>query len=184
MTPLMDDIASDAVIDAAYAWLCRRRTDYSPHNDVWRLRWRWEDSKPQIQRHLRAGTYVLSPVVAVHITGETFYIWSAADALVLKATALVLTRHLGPQLGPRVFHLPGHGGAKAAVRQVAAHLPANRFVFRSDVKGYYASIDHEVLSRQVEQLVHDLRLRRLLWQYLRHTIDDHGHLREVRHGIA
>ncbi len=38
VTPLMDGIASDAVIDAAYAWLCRRRTDYSPPNDVWRLR--------------------------------------------------------------------------------------------------------------------------------------------------
>ncbi len=32
--------------------------------------------------------------------------------------------------------------------------------------------------------MHDQRLRRLLWQYLRHTIDDHGHYREVRHGIA
>ncbi len=27
---------------------------------------------------------------------------------------------------------------------MAAHLPANRFVLRSDVTGYYASIDHEV----------------------------------------
>ncbi len=32
--------------------------------------------------------------------------------------------------------------------------------------------------------MHDHRLRGLLWQYLRHTIDDHGHYREVRHGIA
>ncbi len=74
MTPLMDDIASDAVMDAAYAWLCRRRHDYSPHNDVWRLRQRWEDIKPQIQRHLLARSYDLSPVKAVHIEGDTYYI--------------------------------------------------------------------------------------------------------------
>ncbi len=34
------------------------------------------------------------------------------------------------------------------------------------------------------QRVHDQRLRGLLWQYLRHTIDDRGHYREVGHGIA
>ena len=40
----MDLIASDAVLDEAYAWLCDRRKDYSPHDDVWKLRERWADS--------------------------------------------------------------------------------------------------------------------------------------------
>ncbi len=31
---VMDLIASDAVLDEAYAWLCVRRKDYSPHDDV------------------------------------------------------------------------------------------------------------------------------------------------------
>ena len=31
---VMDLIASDAVLDEAYAWLCDRRKDYSPHDDV------------------------------------------------------------------------------------------------------------------------------------------------------
>jgi hypothetical protein len=38
-----------------------------------------------------------------------------------------------------------NGGAKAAVRFVHEHLAANTFVFRTDVKSYYASIDHEIL---------------------------------------
>jgi hypothetical protein len=32
-------------------------------------------------------------------------------------------------------------GAKAAVRQVSAALPANRFMLRTDLKSYYASIN-------------------------------------------
>ena len=32
---VMDLIASDAVLDEAYAWLCDRRKDDSPHDDVW-----------------------------------------------------------------------------------------------------------------------------------------------------
>ncbi len=34
-TLLMDTIASDQVIDEAYAWLCERRKDYAPDADVW-----------------------------------------------------------------------------------------------------------------------------------------------------
>ena len=72
-------------------------------------------------------------------------VWAALDALVLKATAIVLTRCLEPQLSPDCYHLPGHGGAKAAGRAVAEHLAENTFVFRTDVKSYYASIDHDLL---------------------------------------
>ena len=61
-TLLMDTIASDQVIDEAYAWLCERRKDYAPDADVWRLRFRWAEVKPQIQAHLRAGTYRLGAV--------------------------------------------------------------------------------------------------------------------------
>ena len=31
----MDIIASDAVLDEPYAWLCDRRKDDSPHDDIW-----------------------------------------------------------------------------------------------------------------------------------------------------
>ncbi len=81
------------------------------------------------------------------------------DALVLKALALVLGEHLRPHLSDRVYHLAGTGGSKAAVRQVAAHLSHYQFVFRTDVKGYYASINHSILyglvARHVEEPLDD-----------------------------
>ena len=54
---VMDLIASDAVLDEAYAWLCDRRRDYSPHDDVWTLRERWADIKPRLQKSLLRGEY-------------------------------------------------------------------------------------------------------------------------------
>jgi hypothetical protein len=39
----MDEIASESVLHQAYVWLCERRQDYSPHDDVWDVRWRWEE---------------------------------------------------------------------------------------------------------------------------------------------
>ncbi len=58
----VEEIASDEVLQQAYDWLCARRTDYAPDNDVWCLRWRWDEVKPQIQAALRAGTYRLGAV--------------------------------------------------------------------------------------------------------------------------
>jgi hypothetical protein len=43
---LMEEIASDEVLEEAYRWLCDRRKDYSPNNDVWALLLRWQQIKP------------------------------------------------------------------------------------------------------------------------------------------
>ena len=46
---LMEQIASEEVLQHAYEWLCERRKGYSANNDVWDLRWRWEEIKLQVQ---------------------------------------------------------------------------------------------------------------------------------------
>ena len=114
----MDEIASESVLRQSYGWLCERRRDYSPHDDVWDVRWRWEELGPQLQAQLRAGVYRLGPARRFRQGDETIEVWSALDALVFKATALVLTAHWLPDFSPHCHHLPGRGGAKAAVRFV------------------------------------------------------------------
>jgi RNA-directed DNA polymerase len=141
----MDEIASESVLHQAYAWLRERRRDHSPNDDVWDLRWRWEEIRTLLQAQLRAGAYHLGPVRRFHQGDETIEVWSALDALVLKATALVLTAHWLPGFSSHCHHLQGRGGAKAAVRFVHEHLADNTFVFRTDVKSDYASIDHDIL---------------------------------------
>jgi RNA-directed DNA polymerase len=64
-------------------------------------------------------------------------------------------------------HVKGHGGAKAPVRQVLAQLPQQRFVLKTDVKSYYASIDHVLLQEQLSKHIPDKGVQRLLWQYMR-----------------
>ncbi len=91
--------------------------------------------------------------------GEEIDLWSARDALVLKVLAIVLAKHL--PVSTRCTHVKGHGGAKAAVRQVMRHLPANRFVLRTDVKACYASIDHFLLLDQLAEYVKDRRVLNL-----------------------
>src|SRR5271166_1291542 len=180
----MDEIASESILEQAYAWLCESRQDYSPNDDVWDVRWRWEEIRPQLQAQLRAGGYRLSPVRRFHQGDENIEVRSALDALVLKATALVVTAHWLPNLSQHCHHLQGRGGAKAAVQFVPEHLAANTFVFRTDVKSYYASIDHGIPLGLLEQAVPDKRVLDLIRQYVRRTIYDGGLYEDVERGIS
>src|SRR5208337_2849060 len=154
---LMAEIASDEVLNQACLWLCFGRKDYSPSNDVWTLRWRWREVKPRVQQALLSGAYRFAALQQLVGEEDTLEVWSSQDALVLKAVAIVLTRNLAPVLPKTCHHLAGNGGAKAAVRRLCQEIPGNTFVFRSDVKRYYASIDHQILFAQLKQHITDAR---------------------------
>ena len=85
-------------------------------------------------------------------------------------------------------HVAGHGGLKRAVRDVATrvqHDPATaRYVCRTDVKSFYASIDHFALLDQLSPFVPDKRVMSLLVQYLRRTHEHGGTFYSVTRGIS
>ena len=105
---MLTELASDRVIDHAYDWLCRQRRDWPDRADVWDLRFHWDREKPRLKEALRTGRYRFSPLERVtNRNGENVSVWSARDALVIKALALVLgqtlpvSTHLYPRQGPR-----------------------------------------------------------------------------------
>lgn len=73
---------------------------------------------------------------------------------------------------------------KAAVREVAAHLSEHSFVFRTDVKGYYASIDQEILFEMVRQYVTEPPMLDLIRGYLRRFVSDGGEYEDITKGIS
>ena len=107
--PILAQITSDDVLDAAYEWLCRRRRDYSANSHVWGFRRCRQREKAQIQDELRSGSYRFSLLSRITLKdGDDTDLWSARDALVLKALAIVLAKHL--PVSQRCTHLKGHGG--------------------------------------------------------------------------
>jgi RNA-directed DNA polymerase len=177
-------IASDEILQEAYRWLCKRRKRHHYNSDVWHLRHHWQGLKPVLQETLRQGAYRLSPVRKVHTPDGDFSFWASQDALVLKAVAIVLGEELRPRLSTRCFHLPGKGGGKGAVRAVQKNVGKAAYVFRSDVKHYYASMDHAVLLRLVSGLVSDTNVLALIDGYLHHLVDEDGVLSLVEKGIS
>ncbi len=78
-------LASDAVLDAAFEWLCRRRRDYPADADVWSFRRDWPDEKSRIQADLLAGAFRFGLLDRITLAdGSVIDLWSARDALVLE----------------------------------------------------------------------------------------------------
>ena len=184
MEHLMEQIASVENLDEAYNWLCKKREHHSHNNDVWNLRREWKIYKPDLREHLLNGTYRFQVQQEIRFPDQTIELWSSCDALVLKAVALVLSSHLKPYISNQCSHVKGNGGAKQAVRQVNAHLKGNPFVFRSDVKSYYTSINHSILLDQLRPYIQDQRVISLLYDYLRRTVCFGGLYQEIKQGIS
>jgi hypothetical protein len=91
----MSEVASGAVLDAAFSGLCQRRIDYSDSADVWNVRRRWTEIKPRLQRELLDGQYRFQPLRRIRTdNGDVIELWAALDALVLKALVIVSNRRL------------------------------------------------------------------------------------------
>ncbi len=88
------------------------------------------------------------------------------------------------RLSSHCTHVKHHGGLKATVADVEKHLCHYRFVMRTDVKDYYASINHEVLLQKLQARIKDRFLMNLLAQYLKRTVDYGGVFADSRRGIT
>ena len=179
---MIDHVASDEVLDLAFKWLCKSRANANHNSDVWFLRSRWGEIKPHLQATLRAGEYRLSATERKCFDGKVVEVWSARDAIVLKSVAIVLGQEL--ELSKRCFHLAGRGGTQAAIGEVTKAVSENRFVFRTDVKKYYASIDHQCLLERVRRIIADDFVFSLIEQYVCHIVYDGGYFKEVNKGIC
>ena len=121
--PSISDVV--AALDTAFDAIRGNRQSWPPNTDIWALSHTWAREKRQIADALRQGTYRLSPQTTVERRdGETCHIWSARDAVVLKAIALVLADRL--PAARSCTHVKGHGGLKRAVRDAAKAAPNHR----------------------------------------------------------
>ena len=95
---ILAELTSDDVLDTADGWLCRRRQNYPADADVWSFRQTWAQEKDKLKAMLAAGRFRFGLLTRIMLKdGEEIDLWSACDALVLKALAIVLARRTDSQ---------------------------------------------------------------------------------------
>ncbi len=69
---------------------------------------------------------------------------------------------------------------KKAVRSVYNNINNYKYVMKTDVRKYYASMDHNVLFEIIERHITEKRLLRLIYQHLKRIEYSGGHWQDGR----
>lgn len=178
------ETASEAAWRAAYLWLCRQRRSAPNNAEVWHLRFHWRRDGKALLNKVEQGRYRLSPMQLVHCrNGESLAMWGAQDALVLKWVALRAAKYLPAH--DLCHHLKGRG-SRHSLKMVAAALQENkyRYVYRSDIRGYYQHMRKDKLMALVQQWLPDPVLCDLTQQFIHYSVEDGGEFHTPASGIS
>lgn len=168
MSHLLSCIADNQNIDLAFDWLCKAREDYSPNSDVWDLRYHWDEIKPSLQAQLIEGSFRFSVMQQYRFPDQRLTLWTAVDALILRAMAQVLSEWIRPKLN-HVYHVKGQDGISGALALVRSNLSKHAFVLKTDIEQYYESISHESLLTHLETFIPDQKVLALLRNAIHRT---------------
>jgi hypothetical protein len=153
------------------------------NSDVWHCRFHWDSIKPKLKRDLSSNRFTFQPLQKItKASGEVIHLWTSIDSVVLKLLSLVLSHYLPSS--KLCTHLKGHGGSKQTVAAIQGEITNNTFVFRTDVKSYYESINHEILLDNLSVYIKDKIVLNLLTQYLKRSVESGGLFKDIKQGIS
>jgi RNA-directed DNA polymerase len=174
---------TDLQLDGAYRWLCQQRNHFPSDSDIWHFRFRYPFIKNALLCQINSGEYQFSPQQKIFKSnGEVIHLWGSQDTLVMKLMAGVLSSML--PLSRRCTHVKGHGGLKQSVVDVQRHLHRYQYVYKTDVKSFYESIDQYLLMEMINDSVQDRNLRYYLYQAIHRCVEFGGEFREIDNGIS
>jgi RNA-directed DNA polymerase len=158
---MINEITNSSLFDESLSWLCKQRKHFPVNSDVWHCRFHWDSIKPTLKRDLSSNRFTFQPLQKItKASGEVIHLWTSIDSVVLKLLSLVLSHYLPSS--KLCTHLKGHGGSKQTVTLIQGEITNNTFVFRTDVKSYYESINHEILLDKLSVYIKDKMVMNLL----------------------
>ncbi|MGP0836049.1 hypothetical protein [Serratia sp. CY85251] len=176
MTNTQKEDGTTQAWERAYRWLCRRRQHAPPNADVWDLRFKWPLKQFQWLNRVLAGEYRLSPMQVYRRRNKSWVQWSAHDALVLKWVAIQIEEQLPRNTS--CHHLKGHGGVVGSTQRVSSAWRCGewRYVYRTDIRGYYRHILKCQVAGQLHWHIEDAVCRNLCLQWLYYSVEDGGEI--------
>ena len=196
---LLKQALCDDNLDKALDWL-RHSAREQDNSDVWHLSYRtqyWVLHKENLKQSILGNAFenstftfqVVRDVESQNEQGQRQVreIRSAKDRILIRALSQVLTPIVQAATPKECTHLANRGGLKGAVKDIQSHLNQypNAFVYKSDVKSYYASIEHRILHDQLCLLFpNEPILCRLFWQFMQRTVERSGNYCDFGKGIT
>ena len=180
----MTQLVSRTLLDEAFHHICTAKKDAHFNNDIWFTRRDWLKLRRQLQTDLLAGNYLLSSAKLIKKVDHSILMWSSLDAIVLKALSLLLERTIYPKLSiyQRCYHTKGKG-LKTAIKVISSNAKSYSFVYKTDIRQYYASLDRHKIQELFGRWIKDKRMLSLLWQYCERIEDVNGCYLQRNRGV-
>lgn len=170
--------------EQAYRWLIYQRRHAPANADIWHLRFHWQTLGARLWQTVANGHYRFTPMQRIDTQQGAMVMWSATDALVLKWLTLCIMPSLPRHSACR--HLKNHGGVSGSLAQVRSVLHSGdcQYVFRTDIRGYYASFSQARLLAWLFTRIEHPVYRDLLTQYVHYSVEWAGEFFTPTSGIA
>ena len=195
-TNLMSEVVSSSNLEAAFESIYKKRKKLHYNNSIWHLSQNWATIKKEIQLKLLNNSYNIEPLKILKIDGQRLCVWSAIDAVTLKAISIVLSKHLTKKLNPDVYHMAGNGGVPGAINKLKSLLSNDskevenentkqyNHMIKSDIAKFYASTDHNILLKECKKYIKDKRILNIIMQYAARLEDVNGQYIHITKGIS
>jgi RNA-directed DNA polymerase len=171
---LISLVASLTALDSAFNDLYDAKIKkQKDHNNIfWHYARNWQTRRLILRQELQNGTYLLGPItnytIPTGIGAETteVSVWDDESLIVLKVLKNVLEPYLKSKMDlTAASHLKDHGGLKASVNKANKLSQHNKFIMKTDIAKFYASINHNKLGDILADYISDKRVLNLIMQY-------------------
>ncbi len=176
-------LITEELLEVAKTWILKARKHFPHHESDWDVCFHWEAEKKLILNLLMKGEYPFQPVKIIRKqSGGTTWLWHARDAIVLKALAISMAPYCN--ISVDCTHTKGHGGITRLSKLTDKACRDNHFAFKSDIKDFYQSINHEFLVAKLKALGFEACVIQLIQCFLNHAEEYGGLYSEMTVGIS
>jgi RNA-directed DNA polymerase len=170
-------------LDEAYRWLCQQQKHFPPNADIWHFRRQYYAINSGLLDQTNSGNYQFAPQQKIiNHDGQIIHLWGSQDVLVMKLMANHLRASL--PLSSRCTHIKVHGGLKQTIVEIQNSQDNYKYVCKTDVKGFYESINQYLLVEMINDRVPDADLRHYLYQFIHRCVETGGEYRDINQGIS
>ena len=140
----------------------------------------WQQHRPEIERKLRAGTYIPTPLLGQRIAktggGERqLGIPTVQDRIIQQAVQQILTNEFDRGFSQHSYgYRAGHSAQQAV--QMAQHYvqQGKSWVVDIDISAFFDDVNHDILLHQINRKIKDQAVLDLIRRYLKVGIVRNG----------
>jgi len=113
---------------------------------------------------------------------ETIAVRSFKDRFVIRLITEYVKKSISSVLSPHYYQKKGKG-RQAAIKALIQKMPDYQYLYKTDVKSYFASIDHDILMEQLKRYIQNPIILGLIKQIISPKVFISGRWQTNSHGI-